>query len=197
MESNLTGSDDLKIRLIDEARAIFARFGYNKTTVDDIARTAGKGKSTFYYYFKSKEEIFKAVLDKEAEILRIKLLAAINTNKSAIEKIKDYIFTRFESFIELVNYYNVIRFEDIKTLSLVDEIRGKYDVEQTSMIKSVLAEGILKNEVKAGDTDLVTDTIAVILTGLEYHMIFRPDDGKFVKPKIDKVIDIVFEGIAN
>jgi len=70
MENNLlaAGKDEVREHLVQTARMVFARYGYKKTALDDIAREARKGKSTIYYYFKSKDDIFKAVIDAEAEI---------------------------------------------------------------------------------------------------------------------------------
>ncbi|MBC8461550.1 MAG: helix-turn-helix transcriptional regulator [Deltaproteobacteria bacterium] len=43
--------------IIKTAQELFARFGFNKTTVDEIAQKAHIGKSTIYHYFESKEEL--------------------------------------------------------------------------------------------------------------------------------------------
>ena len=197
METKIVQAEDLKLRLVDEARLIFARFGYNKATVDDIAKAAGKGKSTFYYYFTSKEEIFKAVLDKEAGLFRAKLIESISNDMNPVDKIKNYVLTRLESFKELVNFYNAIRAEGLNTLSILDEIREKYDKEQSNIIKMVLLESISKNEVKIEDIELVTDAMAVILKGLEYHMMFKSNGVSFLKSRIDRIIDLVFKGILT
>jgi len=57
-------SEEKKNILLQVAQSIFARFGLFKTTVDEIAKAARMGKSSIYYYFRSKEDIFKAVLEK-------------------------------------------------------------------------------------------------------------------------------------
>jgi len=197
MESKQNKNEDIRLKLIEEARNIFARYGYSKTTVDDLAKAAGKGKSTFYYYFTSKEEIFIAVLDMEAKILRAKLIESISTDDIPLTKIKNYILTRLESFKELINFYNVIRNEGMGPFAIVDKIRDKYDLEQSNIIKMVLLDSIAKKEVKIEDIELVTEAIAVILKGLEYHMIFKPEAGTNLKAKIDKVLDLVFKGISS
>ncbi len=50
-------------QIIAAAIAAFARLGFDKTRMDDIAREAGVSKGTLYLYFKSKDEIITAVLD--------------------------------------------------------------------------------------------------------------------------------------
>ena len=62
------GKDDLvKAEILKAAERVFQKWGSNKTTMEDIAREAGKGKSTLYYYYQSKEEIFDAVVIVEFE----------------------------------------------------------------------------------------------------------------------------------
>ncbi|PKN72465.1 MAG: TetR/AcrR family transcriptional regulator, partial [Deltaproteobacteria bacterium HGW-Deltaproteobacteria-10] len=53
--------EEVKQAIKAAAKRVFAKWGLNKTTMEDIAGEAGKGKSTLYYYFKSKEEIFETV----------------------------------------------------------------------------------------------------------------------------------------
>ena len=50
-------------QIITAAITAFARLGFNKTRMDDIASEAGLSKGTLYLYFKSKDEIITAVLD--------------------------------------------------------------------------------------------------------------------------------------
>lgn len=51
-----------KEHILDAATALLVRWGYRKTTVDDVAREAGVGKGTIYLYWKDKNELFGAVL---------------------------------------------------------------------------------------------------------------------------------------
>src|SRR5579862_4294626 len=55
--------------ILEAARHIFARLGYAATNVEDIAKEAGMAKGTVYLYFKSKEEVFGAVLASDLESL--------------------------------------------------------------------------------------------------------------------------------
>ena len=54
--------------ILDKAESLFEVKGYNKTTVNDILREVNIAKGTFYYYFKSKEEVLDAVIDRYLEI---------------------------------------------------------------------------------------------------------------------------------
>ncbi|PIF05120.1 MAG: TetR family transcriptional regulator, partial [Draconibacterium sp.] len=67
--SNGNKKDTNRENILKIAREIFSKYGYKKTTLDDIASAVRKGKSSLYYYFKSKEDLFHAVIMKEVEIL--------------------------------------------------------------------------------------------------------------------------------
>ncbi len=63
-----TNNDQEKKLLIKQsARELFFRFGFSKTSMDDIARQCGLAKPTLYYYFSNKEAIFNEVVIEEAE----------------------------------------------------------------------------------------------------------------------------------
>lgn len=58
-------------RFIEVARSLFARKGVENTTMNDIAAASDKGRRTIYTYFKSKRDIFNAVIESESvDLLR-------------------------------------------------------------------------------------------------------------------------------
>lgn len=52
-------------RILDVAAALILRWGYNKTTIDDIAREAGVAKGTIYLHWKTREDLFRALIRRE------------------------------------------------------------------------------------------------------------------------------------
>src|SRR5258708_38551349 len=60
-----SASDERKLReerLLDVATTLMVRWGYRKTTLDDVAREAGVGKGTIYLHWKDKNELFRAAM---------------------------------------------------------------------------------------------------------------------------------------
>ena len=64
--------DKSKIRdsILSAAASLFEQYGYEKTTMDEIAAASHKAKASIYYHFDSKIDIFKAVLRQEMEYVR-------------------------------------------------------------------------------------------------------------------------------
>lgn len=74
--------------ILDAAETLFTTKGYNETTIIDILKAVGIAKGTFYYYFKSKEEVLDAILVRLIDGDREKMQAvAKNTSMNPIEKI--------------------------------------------------------------------------------------------------------------
>ena len=60
-----SGQHEREQRILDAAANLIAHYGYDKTTVDEIAREAGVSKGAIYLHFKSKEDLFEALLLRE------------------------------------------------------------------------------------------------------------------------------------
>ena len=60
--------DERRNEILSKALFLFETIGYNKTTINDILREVNIAKGTFYYYFKSKEEVLDAVIDRYMEV---------------------------------------------------------------------------------------------------------------------------------
>lgn len=58
------GDAEKREAILDAAEVLFVRYGFKKTTVDDVAGEAGVGKGTIYYYFAGKEELLLAYVDR-------------------------------------------------------------------------------------------------------------------------------------
>ena len=93
----MVDKDEFRKKIIISAGQIFSRYGFRKTTMDELAKALKMGKSSIYYYFKSKEEIFEAVILSEANMLRNELTKAIKSVDSPIDKVKNYVFVRMKT----------------------------------------------------------------------------------------------------
>jgi AcrR family transcriptional regulator len=117
---------DTRLAVIKAAQNIFAKFGYKKTTVDDIARAAHKVKSTIYQYFESKEDIFQTIVEKESQILKEEIKKAIKAQDNPKKKLLTYVITRMRVLKDLSNFYNALRDEYLEHFVFIEKIRKKY-----------------------------------------------------------------------
>ena len=103
-ESGTNKKDANRESILKIAQEIFSKYGYKKTTLDDIANAVRKGKSSLYYYFTSKEDLFQEVIQKEVDILRKELEIVVNRNTDPVDKLRDYILTKLTTFRGMANF---------------------------------------------------------------------------------------------
>ena len=75
-----------RAKLVDVARQLFAKNGVDDTTMNDIAVASKKGRRTLYTYFKSKEDIYMAVVESELEMLSGAMEKVAERQRSAVSK---------------------------------------------------------------------------------------------------------------
>ncbi|AHW59729.1 transcriptional regulator, TetR family [Draconibacterium orientale] len=170
------------------AREIFSKYGYKKTTLDDIANAVRKGKSSLYYYFKSKEDLFQAVIMKEVDILAYELEIVINRNTDPVDKLRDYILTKMATFRNLANFYHAIE-NDVTAVGFIDEVKLKYEQDEIRMIKRILIEGVRKNEFEIYDFNLAAIGITTAIKGLEMPLAA----GNYSNANLERSVDIILK----
>jgi AcrR family transcriptional regulator len=83
-------------QVIKAAQKLYQQHGLFKVTMEDVAKAVGKGKSTLYYYYKSKEEIFASVIKAELAEIFSEVAVAVDAVNSTEEKIKAYCLARLD-----------------------------------------------------------------------------------------------------
>lgn len=191
------GKDEVREQVVQSARQVFARYGYKKTALDDIAREARKGKSTIYYYFKSKDEIFKAVIDAEAEIRKQAIEKEISQITDSRLKLKTYIYVRMLTLKMVVNYYEAIKNDLLDNLYFVNSLRDDHFEEEILQVKTMLLEGVEIGDFTIENPDLTAKTIVTLLHGFEVPLIVKNLSDEELQKSVDEMLNILFFGIVT
>lgn len=133
-----------KAKLVDVARQLFAKMGVENTTMNDIALASKKGRRTLYTYFKSKDEIYLAVVESELDILSDMMKRVAEKNISPDEKLLELIYTRLDAVKEVVYRNGTLRANFFRDIWRVEKVRKKFDAKEIQFFKTVLLEGQAK-----------------------------------------------------
>lgn len=178
--------------LIDIARLQFAKRGFDGTTMNDIAEASGKGRRTLYTYFKSKDDIYEAVINGELQRISSTFLAVARKQLSPLDKLVELIFAHLSLMKEAVERNGYLRAEFFRNIWQVESVRKKYDKKEHDIIQKTLEEGM---EMKMFDIDnitLYTDIIQATAKGLEVPYIYgrlgAGMDIKATRPIVTKII---------
>jgi AcrR family transcriptional regulator len=196
--SSLTPSQDAnRTAILDASRDLFARFGYKKTTMEDIAMALRKGKSSLYYYFKNKEEIFQAVIELESELLYSKLQEVVKTRGNAADKLRAYVTIRMETISQLENYQKVLKEDLYGGYEFLGSYKQKGDDLEQGLLKSVLDEGVAANIFQVKDTRLGAIGIVTALRGLEIPLFRGSANAEDLSLQLDNILNILFFGVMK
>ncbi len=198
--SEILQKDDVIIHeIIAGARTLFQKFGLKKTTMEDIAREVGKGKSSLYYYFPSKYEIFEAVVDQETRELFAQAQEAIDRASTAKGKLKAYSKVRLCNINKLGNLSQVVKNDLMDNMSVIMNIKKKHEITQLNMVKKIIAAGVASGEFKKVD-DMDIDLLAFLFVAA-FRGIALPlcVDQAFpdLTQRVDTIVDVMVEGIGN
>ena len=130
-----------RAKLVDVARQLFAKKGVEDTTMNDIAVASKKGRRTLYTYFKSKEEIYMAVVEAEIEMLYQTLNKVAQKDISPEKKILELIFTHLESTKTIVYRNGTLRADFFRDIWKVEAERKDFDIKEVALFRKILKEG--------------------------------------------------------
>ncbi|MCH5229222.1 MAG: TetR family transcriptional regulator [Muribaculaceae bacterium] len=154
-------------RFIEVARQLFARKGVENTTMNDIASASEKGRRTIYTYFKSKREIFNAVIASETDELLGRLKKILTLDLPAQEKLVRYIDCRFDTMSEIVSRNGSLKAGFFRDVRKVDRARRLITDKESMLLKVILKEGQQQGEFHMTDIDSTALVITHTLHGLD------------------------------
>ena len=161
-----------RVLLVDVARQLFAKNGFENTTMNDIAVASGKGRRTLYTYFKNKEEVYLAVIETELARLYNRLEAVARKNISPEEKMVQLIFTHLEVVKEVVYRNGNLRAEFFRDIWKVEAVRKTFDKNEISLFRRIMNEGVEKGVFDIRNIRLMSEITHFCLKGCEVPYIY-------------------------
>jgi AcrR family transcriptional regulator len=160
--------------VIDAACRIFARLGYAATNVEDIAKEAGMAKGTVYLYFKSKEEVFVAVLARDLENLTSKTIEGMSAAATFIDRLNVYLNLRLDYLEHNQDFLRVYFAEFGRCGSrtvLISEVIDKLFWRGFEFMRQCLEQAIARKEIRPVPVDSAAFAIFDLARGFaERHL---------------------------
>lgn len=192
--------DEIVIReILVGAKKLFGRHGLKKTTMEEIASAAGKGKSTLYYYFPSKNEIFEAVVEDEMKNVVKRIREAVNFSSTAKAKLKAFLQAQITSIIDFHSFKEVLFDDIVQSMRMLIAIKSRYEQIQIDMIKEILLGGSQSGEFKEISLERMNKMSFIIVTffrGLHFPLTVELSEIK-KNEYFDEMIDMLIEGIGR
>lgn len=190
--------------ILQAARKRFAHYGFSKVTMDEIAGDVELGKASLYYYFPTKEELFKAVVFQEQTELLMKVDDLITSSVSASEKLVGYVERRLRFSRELSNIGTLGVHSAFDAKSFFKKLFEDFEGKELILLGKIIEEGKHSGEFKADIPDDFTKVFLHVLQGLKLRLIrhlkeqrIEEDVQNEIETEMKLVTNILLNGIIN
>ena len=194
--------EQVKSRIEQAAMECFERYGLDKTTLDDIAKAVGLNKTSLYYYYKKKEDIFIEVALREGEKY-IKTLQDATAQQSEIENcVAFYLESRFNYYTQVLNMNRV----SVDTLhKLLPRFFELYDAlmhREKEFLTALLEKAVKDKKIRMKDPKEVASVLINFTDALKHNVeqqaiLKRETNIDYTQSlkDIKTLVTLIFEGI--
>ncbi|MBZ0263310.1 TetR/AcrR family transcriptional regulator [bacterium] len=161
---------DKQIRFYFSAEPLFERYGFRKTTIEDICKVAGMSKRTFYDLFKDKSDFFAHLALHIAEEMLAEWSQSLADNKSATEKISEFIDFYIDTVVQRPIFH--IMMQDMETFEAFGTLGAELNLSPIiHTLRNIINAGTGAGEFREQDTDT---TVWIITSLLDTMFLLTP-----------------------
>lgn len=186
--------DATRHTILNVAYNVFAEQGIDKTTMDDVAKASGLGRRTIYTYFKTREELFHAIIKKEIEIIIKQLNLVLSLKVSPEQKFTRFMAIHMKTIENLIKKNRLLRMEFLKRSEKIENYRKDIDQHEKECLTIILREGVQSGVFKLEDYENTAGITLTTLKGLERQFILD-NFGKTCQSILKLWQKILFGGI--
>ena len=151
-----------KRKIFEISMELFAKKGYDATSVEEITAVVGVAKGTLYYHFSSKENIFNFLIEEGFSLFKRSLMIKTSQARTTAEKVKAIILMQKKIVIK---YENLIRMiggqmwgNDTRSINCREQLFTYIDT-----IENIIKEGVEKGDITRGTSkNIATDIFGVL-----------------------------------
>lgn len=199
-----TKEDQIQQQILAAAKRLFQVHGLAKVTMDDVAKAIGKGRSSLYYYYKSKDEIFDAVILIEIREMLSAMTQAVDQAMGLEQKLRAFFITKIEVLREKRAFFKMVdagmdaeAFSEFQKTKIVHH--NMIIRQESALLEALLTDSMNKGELRKMSPSELEMLILVLLTslrGLKRELEMVGDFEKAV-PAVDMFIRMAMHGLKK
>lgn len=164
-------SKEKQTLILNAAQKRFAVYGLGKVTMDEIAADIGMGKASLYYYFPTKDHLFRSVIAREQMEFMERLQAVLRLDISAGEKLRRYTEQRLTYIKTLLNLQFLSFDSYFSPKPLIRDLFESFAAEEQKRLTEVIREGKRTGEFEVKSPEITATLLLHILQGLRLRML--------------------------
>lgn len=185
---------EVKEKIVQAAITTFSKYGYDKTRMDDIAKSAKLGKGTLYLYFKSKEELFYVISENSIKELKEQLSKLFSKKEDLVHDAEKF----YDQYRNLIHDSEKVSFEIIAESSRNPKLR-KALYEQRMKVYDIVID-YLRRQIEKGffrkdmDVNAIASGLVALYDGLTISKLLGISE-HYNKKTWTQTIRAIFTGI--
>ena len=195
-EAGRTKSDETRERILVAAVQRFSNFGYRRTSINDVAEEAGLARATVYLYWKSKEDLFVAGLERFHTYSRSLAESAAAKKGSAAERIHGMVMAQYGASSDIV--HGTASGHEVFQANLK---LGSAFVEECLRHGEELLTDLLKRGIRNGEFDLrrssasAADVAHIIVSFAQNSLLDRHHTPASYRESLRKTLNFILDSI--
>lgn len=171
-----SAKEERRTRILEGAIEVIARYGLQKTTLEDIAQRAGIKPASVYYYFSSKEDLLAAVVRHQAEEIHERIRTSIDRAASAEAKLIAFLFARFSYLDLLVKLRAAEASPVLDAYPMIEQVVQEYRDKACDLLVAVLELGAQRGEFDIDDPRRLAVGMIAVMRAMDTMLVTNPLD---------------------
>ncbi len=184
--------------ILDAARRVFGEKGYERATIDDIAREAGVAKGTVYLYYRSKRDVYCEALKRGLLELRDDTIRRVNAASTLDEKVRAFISSKQEYFETHKDFFRIYQPEHRKARTPHASFQGQLDsvyLEQVRLLELAVRQAVRKGAIRPVPGRAVAFAVFDLTWGLITQRLRGWSDGS-IDQDVSFAVDLLWKGMC-
>lgn len=164
---------EVKRLIVESATKFFSKFGFYKTTMDEIAKHIHKAKGVLYYYFKNKEELFNEVLKEELNTVKLELQKIVNDKSDSLVMLKTFILSHLKLLNKSVNYHETLKADFFEKYHFVKDVRDNFNEFERTQLAFILKKGVDEGYLAVNNLNSTVNVMMMVINGIEIPLFLQ------------------------
>jgi len=187
---------DVKDLIVKSATMFFSKYGFHKTTMDEIARHIHKAKGTLYYYFNSKEELFNEVLKQELNRVKMELSKITGSNEDSLTILKKYLFARLKLLSTAVNYHETLKADFFEKYDFVKDVRDDFARFEQTQLTDIMLKGKKEGYLEFKNVETNVNITLMLINSMELPLFLQHRFAEF-EDTIEELATMVLNSLRT
>jgi AcrR family transcriptional regulator len=191
------GNQEKTTQIFDAALKIFARYGYKKTTVEDIARDVGMTKGNLYFYFKDKRDLYNQAVAHALLKWQSRVAAAVEQQDDVADKFVTLAAKSYEYLSEDDDLRTIITNDpSIQAVSPEEDRFPQIGQASVQMLRRILQQGVDQGRFRTIDVEYITGFLYSIYVMFIIKTYIR-SEGQSALKMYQEGVDVILHGLLK